>query len=562
VGPLFYYELVRLARKGRSTLLRCAYALALLAALAYEYHDAFPEQPLFDLTFGRDASVPAGRLADLGRRFALVVLVVQYAAVLVLTPAFVAGAFAGERERGTLDLLLATPLRSREIVLGKLFARLVHVGVLLLTGLPVLCIVLVWGGVAPSDILSWAVATGLCLLTVGSLCAAFSSGATRAAEPLFVGYALSFLSCACCPVFVMGATGPASLGPRRVPVYVAATVLASLVAAGVAVKGLRDAGPAPRAAGRDLRRAARRSKRPPAPPRPPGPLPPVGYWPLLWKEYFFPAAGGARREARTGPRLTAALLLLPALAGGAGLRALSHLTGGRDFRSEREFAGELARWLLAVAAGVWCVTTAFRAAGSVSGERERRTLDPLLTLPSPRSAWLGAKWLGAALRGATEARWLVAAAAAGVLGGALHPAAPLLVGVSLAAWLAFWASLGVWLSVACRTTLLARVAVAAVLLLAFGGGWLYLMSEPSFSSRRGFVVQYGSGADGVVPAAVADVGLNPLRAWWFLALPWHEAGETSEVRMAATAVGTLMVAALAGALWLDARRRFERYESH
>src|SRR3989442_1369449 len=30
VGPLFYYELIRLARRGRSTVLRCVYALAVL----------------------------------------------------------------------------------------------------------------------------------------------------------------------------------------------------------------------------------------------------------------------------------------------------------------------------------------------------------------------------------------------------------------------------------------------------------------------------------------------------------------------------------------------------
>src|SRR5262249_19214497 len=43
VGPLYFYELVRLARRGRSTLLRCAYALLLLAGLYSVYVTEFPE---------------------------------------------------------------------------------------------------------------------------------------------------------------------------------------------------------------------------------------------------------------------------------------------------------------------------------------------------------------------------------------------------------------------------------------------------------------------------------------------------------------------------------------
>jgi hypothetical protein len=37
VGPHFYYDVVRLARRGRSTLLRSVYLLVLLAGLAWIY---------------------------------------------------------------------------------------------------------------------------------------------------------------------------------------------------------------------------------------------------------------------------------------------------------------------------------------------------------------------------------------------------------------------------------------------------------------------------------------------------------------------------------------------
>ncbi len=46
-------------------------------------------------------------------------MMVQIVAVSILTPAFVAGAIAEEKDRKTLEFLLATDLRNREIVLSK-----------------------------------------------------------------------------------------------------------------------------------------------------------------------------------------------------------------------------------------------------------------------------------------------------------------------------------------------------------------------------------------------------------------------------------------------------------
>ena len=56
---------------------------------------------------------------------------VQGIAVLLLTPTLVAGVIADERQRKTLHYLLASRLSSGEIILGKLAARLLHVGVFL-----------------------------------------------------------------------------------------------------------------------------------------------------------------------------------------------------------------------------------------------------------------------------------------------------------------------------------------------------------------------------------------------------------------------------------------------
>jgi hypothetical protein len=124
-----------------------------------------------------------------------------------------------------------------------------------------------------------------------------------------------------------------------------------------------------------------------------------------------------------------------------------------------------------------------------------------------------------------------------------------------------------WLSVVSRTTLRARMSTALVLLLGFGGGWYYLLNDPTFHGL-GVTGLYGPGAWDRWPEVAADVGLNPLRAWWFLALPRGDAppaawlGGVLRGRLAAIACGTAVVALLAGLLWWDARRRFRRYELH
>lgn len=70
-----------------------------------------------------------------------------------------------EMRRRTLDVLMTTPIRALQIVLGKLFGQLMTVWVVLALSFPVLAIVRVWGGV-PWDFL---VAT-LCVTVSATLC--------------------------------------------------------------------------------------------------------------------------------------------------------------------------------------------------------------------------------------------------------------------------------------------------------------------------------------------------------------------------------------------------------
>src|SRR5262245_43882717 len=131
LGPHFFYDLIRLARRGRSTVVRITYGFFLLFGLCLVYAHQFNLDPL-KVIFAPGPVLPANALARFAETFVSAILMMQILAVFLLTPAYVAGAIAEEREAGTLDLLFTTHLTDREIVLGKLFARLVHMaGVLL-----------------------------------------------------------------------------------------------------------------------------------------------------------------------------------------------------------------------------------------------------------------------------------------------------------------------------------------------------------------------------------------------------------------------------------------------
>src|SRR5262245_49488812 len=171
VGPLFQAELLRLSRRGTLIWLRCGYGLLLLTALflAFRHWEAVYGQP--------PNGLDRRQLAWFGENFFNAFAFVQFWCAALFTPGYVAVAVAEERERRTADLLLASQLHNHEIVLGKLFARLAAVAGVLLTGLPVLALTTLFGGVDIVILMCEFAATGLTLLAVGSVAVACSATA-------------------------------------------------------------------------------------------------------------------------------------------------------------------------------------------------------------------------------------------------------------------------------------------------------------------------------------------------------------------------------------------------
>jgi ABC-type transport system involved in multi-copper enzyme maturation permease subunit len=153
---------------------------------------------------------------------------------LLLTPAMLAGALAGERDRGTLALLLTTRVTPREIVAGRLSGRVAAVALALLAGVPAVAALAGLLGLS-----GWITALALALpLAVavggGGLALAASVVARRGREALMAVYLVDL-------VLVLG---PA-LGRPFVPpvVWTAVAALNPFGALGPLVID-RDAGPA------------------------------------------------------------------------------------------------------------------------------------------------------------------------------------------------------------------------------------------------------------------------------------------------------------------------------
>lgn len=93
--------------------------------------------------------------------------IVQCALILLVTLIVAAGSFSNEREKGTLDILLMTPVRTWELVNGKMFAAVLTGFLFTFSSLPILALGTIYGGTDVMDIIYLQ-----CILLIMSLSAA------------------------------------------------------------------------------------------------------------------------------------------------------------------------------------------------------------------------------------------------------------------------------------------------------------------------------------------------------------------------------------------------------
>lgn len=92
---------------------------------------------------------------------------VELMLMMLLAPALTATTISGERERQTLDMLLATRMRPMTILLGKLYSSMDLLILLIISNMPVLGLVFIYGGIRISDLFINQGVLVLLALTVG-----------------------------------------------------------------------------------------------------------------------------------------------------------------------------------------------------------------------------------------------------------------------------------------------------------------------------------------------------------------------------------------------------------
>ena len=196
ISPVFARELVTAPRRPKHYVARGVYVAALLMLMGTAWLVLAGSQTIRNY----------GDLSRFGAMLFQILAPLQLAVAVFFSALFTASSVSQEKDRKTLVLLLMTELSNFELVVGKLFASLLTVLVLILAAFPVFMSLLLVGGVNVEQII------GAFAVTIASALAAGSLGSTIALwrEKTFQALAMTALAVvawfAICEVLVYLAT--------------------------------------------------------------------------------------------------------------------------------------------------------------------------------------------------------------------------------------------------------------------------------------------------------------------------------------------------------------------
>jgi ABC-type transport system involved in multi-copper enzyme maturation permease subunit len=143
-NPVIGRELRVRVRVGRAYMLQAFYLAFLILIVALAYQAAIGDNP--------DLRNPV-RVQEALVGFYRIVMSMLVALIALIAPALTANAITLERERKTMDLLLATPLTARQLLVGKLLGSFAFIVLLLALTLPVSAVSVLLGGVSFPELL-------------------------------------------------------------------------------------------------------------------------------------------------------------------------------------------------------------------------------------------------------------------------------------------------------------------------------------------------------------------------------------------------------------------------
>lgn len=543
-GPVLFYELIRAARRGRYFWVRGLYAGGLLLLFGWIYM-------MWSIEAGRDGLRTQEQTA-LGEWFFRVYSIVQFVAVVLLTPGYVAGCIADDKERRTIEFLLATDLANREIIFGKMTARVGNLVLFLLTGLPVLSMIQFYGGVDPAQLLLTIAATLLTMLGLVGVSMIQSVQRRRVRDAIIVSYLLAVAYVGVCQLLWLGqialprfgnafvqsmiaffspaidvfrwgdpirtifevervtrATGAhgeayltilGEFGRFHVTVFVLGVLYAIWRVRAIALQ---------QSGGGEVKKGkkVRVTKRPPV----------SAGRPMVWKEVYVEGKIRLGTFGRIGLMLLIGISFVP-----LGLMLYIYFFEQLHM-SWKDLREGINVWVRCMNVPICCLMLlgiAVRAAGSIGGERDKDTLISLLTTPLEANEIVGGKFWGAL---ASVRKLLILLIVVWAIGLGTYSVHPIALPMQIAAMIppaCVAASLGLFFSTWCRTTLRALMAAILTMVYVLGGHWvvggLCCFLPASLVGGRGDGLQYIAAFEmgATPPFLFGFIPYHPDEHWW------------------------------------------------
>lgn len=165
-GPLFDKELRVSSRRRRNYVLRSMYVITLTLFIAIVWMDVVQLQG--------SMTMQKAFMAVAGKTIITTIVWFQFIATQLIAVIILSNSISDEIYHRTLGVLMTTPINSFQIVMGKLFSKLLQIVLLLAVSVPLLAVVRVFGGVPWDYILTSLYITVTAVFFAGSLSLNFS----------------------------------------------------------------------------------------------------------------------------------------------------------------------------------------------------------------------------------------------------------------------------------------------------------------------------------------------------------------------------------------------------
>lgn len=178
LNPILASSALRRMRSARTLLIIGVYELVLLLAALVVMLPFAGNDALYLSSMNR------------GMTAYMLLMFLQFALIVLVSPAMTAGAIAGERERQTLELLLVTGVGSFRIVMGKLMESFALMALMIVCSLPTFCLTMLPGGVDLAQVLLGVAFLLVCAFAAASVGVLTSSFMKNTVGATIVSYIL------------------------------------------------------------------------------------------------------------------------------------------------------------------------------------------------------------------------------------------------------------------------------------------------------------------------------------------------------------------------------------